>query len=205
MKTSNQIFFIVIINVVLLILLISCRSEQFSLINYQTFPVKFAKQSVVFPENKFKLYIPKNWKWKIENYDNTEILDFGIHASSEADEKKFINIISVEKFNGLTESNNIKIEFLKLLEIVKENSTLHLIDSGETNIFTTKSYYIHNRSNSDRYGGIEQLTIITEDIESDKYYLLTASASRTKDLKMNMAMMVKSIMTFKQGEQIKIK
>ena len=44
---------------------------------YEKYPVKFAKQKVNYPNNTFELFIPKNWEWNVENFDNNDEIILG--------------------------------------------------------------------------------------------------------------------------------
>lgn len=79
--------------ILILILTISCSSnKQMTVEQYSKQPVKFAKQKVNYPNNDFTLFIPKNYFWKVEQYENENIL-LGIDAGSEPDKDGYKNRI----------------------------------------------------------------------------------------------------------------
>ena len=84
------------LNIILLTLFFSCSTKEFTLEQYANYPVKFAKQKISYPNNDFSLFIPKNWEWKIEEYDDNNII-LGIDAFSQPDKNGFIDIISIQK------------------------------------------------------------------------------------------------------------
>jgi hypothetical protein len=86
----------------ILTLAVSCSNRQFMLKKYASYPVKFAKQKVSHTNNDFTLYIPKNWNWKVEEYDDKNII-LGIDASSQPDKDGFIDVISIQKINSFGE------------------------------------------------------------------------------------------------------
>ena len=166
---------------------------------YSKQPVKFAKQKVNYPNNDFTLFIPKNWFWKVEQYENDNII-LGIDAGSEPDKEGYVDIISIQKLKSFSNKTDIKAEFEYWLNLLKNNSqTGKIIESGETKLFDQKAYFFHTKSDTGKYGESEMITFIVESNARGVYYNLTAAASQTKDLKKNMAILVQSILTFESN------
>ena len=188
----------IIVNFLMLILFTSCSNEQFTLEQYQKYPVKFVKRKVVYPNGSFELFLPHNWDWKVENYEDVKEIILGIDAKSKPDEKNFINIIRIQKTKGFSTQNNLEAEYSTVLENQKSNSNLKLIESGKTKLLENETYYVHSKSNGGKYGEVEMITLITKSNLDNNFYYLTASASRTNELKLNMSIMIQCLRTFKQ-------
>ena len=62
MKLSVSIF--------ILFLVFSCNKKQVDLQQYVNYPVKFGKQKIINQDYGFSIFIPKNWLWKTEKYEN---------------------------------------------------------------------------------------------------------------------------------------
>lgn len=187
-----------IIKLTILILLISCSDKEITMEQYANYPVKFAKQKIDYPTKDFSILIPKNWKWKIENYENENII-LGIDACSQPDKDGFIDIISIQKIKSLGEKKQLKSEFENFLKLIKNNSqNLKIIESGLTKIINQKSYFLHTKSDINKYGNVEIIYFILNSETEGVFYYLTASASQTIDLKKNMSIMIQSLKTFKK-------
>jgi hypothetical protein len=155
-------------------------------------------QRIVYPDGTYEIFLPLYWEWKVEDYDNVKEIISGIDASSKPDEQNFINLISVQKIKDLTGRKDTESEYLAILEMQKQNSNRRIIESGKTNLLENNTYYVHSKSDNAKYGPIEMITLITESKNDDAFYYLTASASGTKELKMNMSIMVQCLKTFKE-------
>lgn len=179
-----------------LITSVNCSKKHLTLDDYARERVNFAKQKISYPNNDFIVYIPKDWDWKIERYDHDNIL-LGIDAGSQPDKDGFIDLISIQKLMSFGEVKDLKSEFYFLLNLTKEQSNeLKIIETGETKIFKQKAYFIHAKSDSGSYGELEMMTFILESEKEGVFYHLNASASQTKDLKTNMAVIIQSLKTF---------
>lgn len=186
-----------VIGVFLAILLtVSCSSRQLLLEDYANQPVKFAKQKVSYPNNEFTLDIPKNWDWKVEEYNNENML-LGIDAGSKPDKDGYIDLISVQKVKSFSGTKDLKSEYEYLLNIVQgKSSNIKLVESGETKILKQKAYFIHSKSETNTYGESEMISFIIESDTEGIFYYINAGASQTKDLKKNMSIIIKSLKTF---------
>jgi hypothetical protein len=183
---------------IVLILVVSCSNNENTLEQYANFPVKFAKQKVTYPNNDFSIFIQKNWEWKVENYDNENIL-LGIDASSKPDKDGFIDIISIQKVKSFGENKDLKSEFEYCLNLIETNSqNRKVIESGQTEILNQKSYFLHTKSDTGKYGEAEIISFILDSGIDGVFYNLTASASQTTDLKKNMSILIQSLKTFKK-------
>ncbi|MFY0715417.1 hypothetical protein J1D01_17320 [Seonamhaeicola sp. NFXS20] len=183
---------------IVLILLVSCSNNENTLEQYANFPVKFAKQKVTYPNNDFSIFIQKNWEWKVENYDNENIL-LGIDASSKPDKDGFIDIISIQKVKSFGENKDLKSEFEYCLNLIETNSqNRKVIESGQTEILNQQSYFLHTKSDTGKYGEAEIISFILDSGIDGVFYNLTASASQTTDLKKNMSILIQSLKTFKK-------
>ena len=178
---------------------IACSKEQFMLDDYAKYPVKFAKQEVVYPNNDFKIYIPKSWEWKVEDYNSPEVI-LVINAGSPPQEKYFVDVISVIKMKGISAAKNLESETQELIKLSEKSpAKLKILGSGKTNLLNRDAYYIHTRSNTGKYGESEMIEFIVKSNNDENFYHLTASASRTKELKKNMAIMIQCLKTFEQN------
>ena len=163
--------------------------------------MKFIKKKVDYPNNDFEIYIPYQWNWKIENYENVNEIILGIDIVSKPDEKNFINIISIQKCYGFSKQKNVENEYSILLENQRNKPNLKIIEYGKTEILKNETYFIHSKSNTGKYGEIELITMITKSKSENSFYYLTASASRTDKVKENMSIMVQCLRTFKEKEK----
>jgi len=181
---------------IVLVLLVSCSSRQLTLEDYVNQAVKFAKQKVNYPDNDFSLFIPKDWYWNVEQYDNKNII-IGIDASSKPDKDGFIDLISIQKVKSFGGKKDLKSEYEYLLNLAKTQSkNMKIVESGETDYFKQKAYYIHSKSETNTYGESEMISFILESQTVGTFYYLSAGASQTKELKKNMAIIVQSLKTF---------
>ncbi len=180
----------------ILLFTVSCSSGNFTLKEYASQPVKFAKQEVIYPNNDFRLYIPKNWDWKVEEYDNENII-LGIDAASPEDKDGYIDLISIQKSKSFGGKKNLKSEYEYLLNSTENQpNSMKVIESGRTDILNYKAYFIHSKSATNTYGESEMISFIIESQTEGTFYYLNAGASQTKDLKKNMAIIIQSLKTF---------
>lgn len=183
---------------IVLILVVSCSNKQNTLNEYANYPVKFAKQKISHPTNDFSILVPKNWEWKVEDYDNENII-LGIDASSKPDQNGFIDIISIQKIKSFGENKDLESEFQYCLNIIENNShNRKIVESGQTELLNKTSYFLHTKSDSNQNGGTEIISFIIDSGIKDVFYNLTASASQTEELKKNMSILIQSLRTFEQ-------
>ena len=183
---------------IILILIVSCSNKENTLEQYANYPVKFAKQKINYPNNDFSIFIPKNWEWKVENYENENII-LGIDASSKPDKDGFIDIISLQKIKSFGENKDLKSEFEYSLNLIENNwQNRKIIESGFTEILNQKSYFLHTKSDTDKYGEAEIISFIVDSGIEGVFYYLTVSASQTTDLNKNMSILVQSLKTFEK-------
>jgi hypothetical protein len=180
----------------LLIFVASCSSRKLTLEEFAKQPVKVDKQKVSYPNNDFSLYIPKNWVWKVEKYDNENII-LGIDASSPPSKEGFIDLISIQKVKSFGGVKDLKSEYNYLLNLAKNQSNnMKLVESGETEILKQKAYYIHSKSASNTVGESEMLSFVLASPSEGIFYYITAGSSQTNDLMKNMSIIIQSIKTF---------
>lgn len=182
--------------ILILILTISCSSRQLTLEQYANQSVKFEKQKISYPNNDFTLFIPKEWEWKVEDYDNLNII-LGIDASSKPDKDGFIDVISVQKITSFGGNRDLKSEFDYLLDLTKKQSkSMRIIESGKTNILKQKAYFIHTKSDTGTYGESLTISFILDSGTDGVFYYLNAGASQTTALNKNMAILIQSLKAF---------
>ncbi|MCP4054186.1 MAG: hypothetical protein GY739_14245 [Mesoflavibacter sp.] len=182
---------------VILILIISCSNKENTLEDYANYPVKFPKQKVSSPNGEFSIFIPKDWKWKTEkNTDNKVIFEF--EAVSKPNKDGFIDVISILKTESFADSDDLKAEFEYYKNNVENYSSIDhkIVKLGNTEILNQESYFLHIKSNPREYGEIETISFIIDSKNKGEFYSLTASASRTTELKKNMAVLIQSLKTF---------
>ncbi len=162
---------------------------------YANDSVKFEKQKINYPNN-FSIIIPKNWKWKAEDYEHENIL-LALNASSETDKNGFIDVISIQKIKSFGKKNDLLSEYEYCLELIENNlQNRKIVESGSSDLLNQKSYFIHVKSDTKQYGEVEIINFILESETKGVFYNLTASASQTSDLNKNMATMIQSLITF---------
>lgn len=180
----------------LLILIVSCTNKQNTLEQYANNPMKFAKQKVTYPNNDFTILIPKNWEWKVEDFDNENII-LGIDVSSKPSKEGFIDLISIQKIKSFGENKDLRTEFEYYLTLIENNlQNQKIVESGKSDILYRKSYFIHTKSDTNKYGEGEIIYFILDSGIEGVFYNLTASASQTEDLNTNMAILIQSLKTF---------
>ncbi|KAB1159725.1 hypothetical protein F7018_05295 [Tenacibaculum aiptasiae] len=183
---------------IMLILFVSCSKNEVRLKELASYPVKFAKQKVNHPSNDFSIFIPKSWKWKVEDYNNENII-LGIDAISNPDKDGFTDVIAIQKIKSLGKNKSLESEFKHYFNLIKNNSKgQKIVESGSTEILNQKSYFIHIKSTTDIYGATESISFILNSETEGVFYNLTASASQTKDFKKNMSVMIRSLSTFRK-------
>jgi hypothetical protein len=188
-----------VINYLLILLLLSsCSDKHFTVEYYEKYPVKFAKKLITYPNEQFELYIPKNWEWKIENYENVQEIELGIDAFSKPDDNNFTHILSIQKGNIYSNNTNLEDEFNKMLDKAKQNLHLKVVKYGKIDFLNNDTYFIHSKSKSEKVGAIEIISFITKSKNDTSFYYLTATASITNEQKMNMAIMIQCLKTFKE-------
>ncbi len=179
-----------------MILTASCSNQQNTLNNYATYPVKIAKQKIEYPNGDFSFSIPINWVWKVENYENENIL-LGIDAGSNPDNDGFVDLLSVQKIKSFGNKTNLKSEFEYYLELLETNWDAEVVETGKTDLLNQDAYFLHTKSDTGTYGEIETISFVVESETKGVFYNLTASASQTDDLKKNMAILIQCLRTFK--------
>ena len=174
----------------------SCSNRQNTLNNYANYPVKVAKQKIKYPNGEFSIYIPINWEWKVEDYENQNIL-LGIDAGSNPDKDGFVDILSIQKIKSFGNKTDLKSEFDYYLELLETNWDAEVIETGKTDLLNETAYFLHTKSNTGTYGEIETVSFVLESETKGVFYNLTASASQTDELKKNMAILIQCLRTFK--------
>jgi hypothetical protein len=160
--------------------------------------VKFAKHKIIHPNNDFSIFIPLNWKFKVENYQNKNII-LTIDANSKPYENGFSDLISIQKIKSFGENIDLKSEFEYCLSIVEENvGNKAILESGRTNIFEKDAYFIHSESDSETYGKVETISLIMKSNKKGEFYTLIAMASQTNEIKKNMSVLIKCLKTFER-------
>jgi hypothetical protein len=161
-------------------------------------PVKYAKQKIEYPNNDFSIFIPKDWQWKVEKYEHENSI-FGIDAGSKPNGEGYLDIISIQKARSFSGSNDIKKEYEFYLKMINDNpNSGKIAESGFTDIFDTKSYFVITEPINTEQIGTETIIIFTESETEGVFYYLNGSVSQTKDLEMNKAMVIQSLATFKK-------
>lgn len=191
MLHKSFIFFI-------LLILSSCSEKQFFIENYRNYPVKFAKTQFVYPNNEFEILLPSNWKSKIETFEDIDEIILGIDAISIPDNKNYFDVISIQKMKPISLKKDLESEYETFIKKIEEQSSLKIIDSGETDLLESEAYYIHSKSTKSDFGKIEMITLITKSKNDDNFYYLSASSQSNQELELKMSIMINCIASFKQ-------
>lgn len=188
MKIINLFWFIILFN--------SC-SEKFTTVEeYINLPIKFAKTKITYPTNDFSILIPKNWSWKVEQYDSKQIIH-GIVASYTDTITNFTRIISVQKYKSLQNCDDLKTEFESQMKLTEKNVFGEIVESGKSRITKYESYFTHVKSDNKK--SIEIIIFLLKSKEEATYYSLTASCQIEDNLKTNMSMMIKCLNGFEKN------
>ena len=176
----------------------SCSNRQDKLNNYANHPVKISKQKIYYPNGDFSISIPIKWQWKVDAYDNENIL-LGIDAVSNPDKDGFIDILSIQKIKSFGNKTDLKSEFDYYLELLETNWNAEVIETGKTDFLNQNAYFLHTKSDTRTYGEIETISFVVDSETKGVFYNLTASASQTDELKKNMAILIQCLRTFKSN------
>lgn len=188
-----------VIAFIFLILAASCSTRQDKLRDYAGYPVKFGKQKIEYPNGDFSISIPINWAWKVEKYENENIL-LAIDAGSKPDKDGFIDIISVQKIKSFGNKTDLKSEFDYYLELLQKDRNGNVIETEKSDLLHQNTYFLHTKSDTGTYGEIETISFVMESDIKGVFYNLTASASQTDELKKNMAILIQCLRTFKTND-----
>lgn len=174
----------------------SCSNRIEKLNDYVDGTIKVPKQKIEYPNGEFSLLIPIDWEWKVETYENENIL-LGIDAASKPDDYGFVDIISIQKTKSFGKVTDLKSEFGYYLELLEANWNGVVVEKGETEIFDKKAFFLHKKSNTTGYRGYETIFFILESDTQGVFYNLTAIVSQTKELKKDMSVLIQCLRTFK--------
>jgi hypothetical protein len=183
----------------LLFLVSTCSEKELTLEQYATHSNDLAVKKVTDPAFDFELNVPVEWIWKIEKDYVRDSIVLGVDMASPGDENGFVNTLSIQKVKPSRSEVNIELTHLLIktqLQNTKEFN-FRILESGETNILKRPTFFVHGRSDTGRYGEIEFAYFVAEGNTTGDYYLLSATASRTKDLEKNMSIMLDCLKSFK--------
>lgn len=182
--------------ILLLLVFASCTQKQLSLEEYMNIPVNVELQEVESPAGDFALSIPRNWKWAVSPPSDPNFIST-FNAWSPTDKDGFIDFIIIQEVKQLGTKDDFEAEYTHLLNTGKNQQTeMTVHDYGKTDIFKSNAYYIHSKSDSGTYGETEMILFILKSQKAAQYYHITVGASQTKDLKENMAVVLKSVKAF---------
>lgn len=185
------------IKLTLIILLFSSCSEKFTNVDeYINLPVKFAKTKISYPTDDFSILIPKNWHWKVEQYDNKQIL-LGIDASHTDSLTRFTKIISVQKYKSVGNNDDLKTEFESMKKLAEKNSYEKIVESGKSKNTSFESYFFHFKS--DNKNSTETISLLLKSKEKGVYYSLTTICQIEDNLETNMSIMMKCLNSFEEN------
>ncbi len=185
------------IKLALIILIFSSCSEKLTTVDeYINLPIKFAKTKISYPTNDFSILIPKNWHWKVEQYDNKQII-LGIDAGQTDSTTRFTKIISVQKYKSEGNNTNLKTEFESIKKLVEKNSNEKIVESGKSKNTSFQSYFFHFKS--DHKKSTETISLLLKSKEKGVYYSLTASCQIEDNLETNMSMMMNCLNSFENN------
>ncbi len=186
-----------LIKIIVTFLFLSSCSEKYTTFDeYLNTPVKFAKQKISYPTNDFSITIPKNWFWKVEQYDTKQIL-LGIDAIQTDKATGFTKIISIQKYKSFKNNNDLETEFESIKQLTDKNSLEKIVESGKSKSTKFESYFIHLKS--DTKNSIETITLLAKSNENKVFYLLNATCQKEDNLETNMSMMVKCLNSFEKN------
>lgn len=178
----------------LILLLNSCSKDFTTLNEYSSLPVKFAKTKITYPTKDFSMTLPKNWFWKVEDYESEQII-LGIDAGVTDSINGFTKIISVQKYKSTENNIELKAEYESVLKNMKKNKLIpQIVESGKTELMNYDSYFLHSKSENKK--SIEMILFIVKSKEEGIFYSITASCHIEDRLKTNMGMMIKCLETF---------
>lgn len=175
----------------------ACTKTITTLEEYSNYPVKYAKTKISYPTNDFSITIPKNWKWKAEEYENEQII-LGMDIGKTDSITKYTKIISILKYKSLENNTELKAEFQTMLKNSAKNNLIpKIIESGKTTILKYDAYYIHAKSENE--SSIEMISFIVKSKEKGFFYSITTSCQNKDEVKTNLSMMIKCVKSFEQN------
>ena len=185
-----------LIKLILIFFALNSCSQKFTTVDdYIILPVKFAKTKISYPTNDFSVLIPKNWFWKVEQYDNKQII-LGIDAGHTDSITKFTKIISIQKYKSLEKNNDLKTEFESMKKLVEKNSNEKIVESGKSKNTSYESYFFHFKSDNKK--STETISLLLKSKQKRVFYSLTASCQLEDNLETNMSIMLKCLNSFEE-------
>ena len=109
--------------------------------------------------------------------------------------------MSIRREKAYSGQGYIDMELDYLRNLINENPNHHFIGIEKLTIKKVEAIGIHYKSNSEEYGAIEVIDIVLPSKNKDEFYHLEASASRTDKFKLHMAIMIQSLITFKESKE----
>ncbi len=198
MKTVKIKNMRLIIKLFVFFIIFSCNHKPLNFQQYINYPVKFGKQKIINQDYGFSIFIPKNWLWKTEKYENDKNYIFTFQAFSDPEKNKIINGLTITKIKSFENNKDLKSEYKYLLNLIKNKyGKKSIIESGKTEIFKQKAYYYYLNFNGIKKEPTD-INFIMKSKQSGEFYLLGADISKPKDFKKNMAILLQCLITFKE-------
>ena len=172
----------------------SCQEKFTTIEKYSNYPVKYAKTKITYSTNDFSILLPKDWKWKEEQYETEQII-LGIDAGKTDSISGFTKIISIQKYRSSENNSELKAEYETMLKTIEKNKMIpKIVESGETKLLNYDSYFFHAKSENEN--SIEMISFIIKSKEKGVFYSLNASCQIKDNLKTNMSMMLNCLRSF---------
>ena len=183
--------------ILLVLLFCSCEKKITTLEQFSNYPVKYAKTKIAYPTKDFSITIPKNWKWKVEKYENEQII-LGMDIGETDSITKYTKIISIQKYKSLDKNIELENEYKAILKNVEKSSMKpKIIESGNTKILKYDAYYIYQKLHGEN--SIEMISFIVKSKEKGTFYSLTARCQNLDRIETNFSMMIKCIESFEMN------
>ena len=181
----------------MILIFCACSKNITTLEEYSNYPVKYAKTKISYPTNDFSITIPKNWKWKAEEYESERII-LGMDIGDTDSITKFTKIISIQKYKSLENNTALKAEFESMLKNSAKNNLIpEVVESGKTKILKYDSYFIYAKSENE--SSIEMISFIVKTKEKGMFYSIMASCQNMDRIETNLSMMIQCIETFEMN------
>jgi len=172
----------------------SCLKNSTTVEEYSKFPVKYAKTKISYPSNDFSITIPKNWKWKVEEYENDKII-LGMDIIYNDSITNYLKIMSIQKYKSLENNSNLNVEFETLLsKSSKNNLSAKILESGKTKILNYDSYFIHTKFENEN--SVEMITFLLKSKQNGIFYTISNICQNKDDVKTTLSIMIKCAKSF---------
>jgi|GEM_PF-3328305 len=183
-----------------LLLFYSCSNpnKNSSTESFWNIQSKISTKKIAYPNQEFEIQIPKDWEWKVENYEEIDQMILGIDVVSQPDKNGYIDIMSIRKEKSYSNQNELQKEAEAIIDSAKKNSICKSTTFKAVRIGGKEAFSIFCETTYENPGAPQILEIILQSKANNEFYHLIASASKSENYEKNMSDMIKCLKTFKE-------